>query len=481
MKLFLSILSFLFLINFSYSQQITFEKYYDFGATESGNCVQQTPDGGYVITGNYNSAITGSHLLIMKTDSVGTLLWERTYGGLYIDAGMLVQNTFDGGFIVAGFKDDISTSNSKIWLLKMDVNGDTTWTKTITAGLGANHANFVQQTTDSGYFIAGYTSARGAGAYDVFIIKTNSIGDTLWTRTFGGSGSDGAYSAQQTTDGGYIVAGGTASFGMGMGDMYLIKTDSLGDSLWTKTYGGTRPDNCYSVQQTLDGGYILAGLTESFLDTIFSDAYMVKTNSNGDTIWTHFYGGASDGESFTSVQQTSDSGFIVLGDAPDPTLTNGNLWILKINSIGDTLWTKSYGGNGNEMGYYINKTNDNGFIAVGQTNSFTPLSNSDDIYLVKMDSTGYTIIGVPELHNNSEALYIFPNPFNVSATLILPETFNSKNTELIVYNIFGQELFRAEVKSNQIKLERGNLTNVIYFIQVINSKGNIATGKFVLE
>ena len=139
----------------------------------------------------------------------------------------------------------------------------------------------VQKTSDGGYTVAGYTRSFGAGGYDVYIVKTDSSGDTIWTRTYGGVGEDYGYSIQQTMDGGYIITGYTNSFGVGWDDVYLIKTDSTGDTLWTRTFGGVYWDVAISIQQTTDGGYIVAGYAESF-GAIDGDVCLIKTDSNGN-------------------------------------------------------------------------------------------------------------------------------------------------------------------------------------------------------
>ena len=169
-------------------------------------------------------------------------------------------------------------------------------------GTGNDYANSVQQTTDGGYIIAGYTASFGGDSSHVYLIKTDSLGDTLWTKTYGGDSSDIGNSVQQTTDGGYIVAGTTNSFGAGNVDVYLIKTNSIGDTMWTKTYGGTNIDVGSYVRQTLDGGYIIARYTGSFGAGGF-DVYLIKTNSLGDTLWTRTYGGTF-ADFGSSVQQT---------------------------------------------------------------------------------------------------------------------------------------------------------------------------------
>ncbi len=150
------------------------------------------------------------------------------------------------------------------------------WERTY-GGTRREYGQSVQQTTDGGYIVAGRTNSFGAGNYDVCLVKTNANGDILWTNTYGGAGDDGGHSVQQTTDGGYIVAGSTGSFGSGI-QVYLIKTNFSGDTLWTKTYGGSGDEFGSSVQQTTDGGYIVAGAKGSY------KVYLIKTNSSGDTL-----------------------------------------------------------------------------------------------------------------------------------------------------------------------------------------------------
>jgi hypothetical protein len=137
----------------------------------------------------------------------------------------------------------------------------------------------------------GHTSSFGAGAYDVYLVKTDSRGDTLWTRTYGGAEVDEGYSAEQTADGGYIIAGKTYSFGAGGVDVWLLKTNAAGDTIWTRTYGGPDDEVGSSVQQTTDGGYIVGGITNSFGAGGY-DFYLIKTGGSGDTVWTRTYGGS---------------------------------------------------------------------------------------------------------------------------------------------------------------------------------------------
>jgi hypothetical protein len=309
-------------------------------------------------------------------------LWSRTYGGSADESGLSVQQTTDGGYIVAGYTWSFGAGDVDVYLNKTDSTGDTLWSRTY-GGSGLDIAWSVQQTSDGGYIVAGWTGSFGAGDEDVYLIKTNSSGDTLWTRTYGGDATDCCYSVQQMTDGGYILAGLTYSpSGWWDDDMYLIKTNSTGDPLWTRTYGwfGTHESGT-SVQQTKDGGYIVAGWTDAFFDQSDWDVYLIKADSGGDIQWSRTYGGSGFDIAW-SVQQTIDEGYIVSGVTESFGAGGGDVYLIKTDSTGDTLWTRTYGGNGNDCGFFVEQTTDGGYIVSAHAGSSC---------LIKTDSTGDTL------------------------------------------------------------------------------------------
>jgi len=224
---------------------------------------------------------------------------QETIGGSGFDYGESVQQTRDGGYIIAGYTDSIGAGLFDVYLIKTDVDRNKLWEKTF-GGDGNDRGYSVQQTSDGGYIIAGYTDSVGAGMTDVYLIKTSVDGEILWEKTFGGDGNDRGYSVQQTSDGGYIIAGYTRSPSVGtagMMDVYLIKTDVDGQMLWEKTFGGQEHDRGYSVQQTSDGGYIITGNTES-IGAGATDVYLIKTedvpSSNGSCTEQLILSGISD-------------------------------------------------------------------------------------------------------------------------------------------------------------------------------------------
>ena len=255
---------------------ISFEATYGAGEHEDcGYSVQQTADGGYIIAGKTWSYGAGEEdVYLIKTDSYGNEEWGKTFGGASRDCGYSVQQTKDSGYIIAGATSSYGAGAGDVYLIKTDPHGNKEWEKTF-GGASYDWGSSVQQTADGGYIIAGNTYSYGAGERDVYLIKTDPYGNKEWEKTFGGADWDSGYSVQQTKDGGYIIAGNTLSYGAGEEDVYLIKTDPHGNKEWGKTFGGADCEYGLSVQQTADGGYIIAGKTYSYR-VWDSDVYLIK-------------------------------------------------------------------------------------------------------------------------------------------------------------------------------------------------------------
>jgi hypothetical protein len=317
-----------------------------------------------------------------------------------------------------------------------------------------------QQTTDGGYIAAGCTDTYGAGDYDVYLVKTDANGLTLWSRTYGGPAGDLGLWIQQTADSGYIIAGVTESFGAGGVDVYLIKINSVGDTMWTRTYGGPRDDVGLAVQQTADDGYIVAGRTSSY-GAESSDVYIVRTDANGDTLWTRTYGGTGY-DIAASVQQAPDGGYIVAGSTQSFGAGNGDVWLIKTDASGDTMWNRTFGGTGNDAGKSVQLTADRGYIVAGATWSFG--SGLSDVYLIKTDSLGRVGVEEPETpasRASALSLTCEPNPCRGRTAISFQLTANS-SAQLSLFDASGRLVLSQPVRTSPFILHPSSLPAGVY-------------------
>jgi predicted secreted protein len=295
--------------------------------------------------------------------------WATTYGGSSRDSVSSIQQTSDGGYIVAGHTYSFGRGSSDIWILKLSSAGDVEWQKTY-GGSEHDSADSIQQTSDGGYIVAGEIDSFGAGGNDIWFLKLTSAGDIEWQRAYEGSGNDSADSILQTNDGGYIVRG-SITFSeeeQKEQEIWILKLSSAGDVEWQKTYGGSGNDSADSIQQTSDGGYIVI--------------WVLKLSSAGDVEWQRAYGG-SEREEAHSIQQTDDGGYIVAGETGSFGAGGNDTWILKLSTAGDVEWQKTYGGSGYSSADSIQQTSDGGYIVVDETGSF-----GLDTWILKLSSAG---------------------------------------------------------------------------------------------
>lgn len=414
-----------------------------------GRSVQQTTDGGYIILGASELLGPGNFdVYLIKTNTSGDTVWTKDYGGTFREYGYSLQQTTDGGYIIVGDKTSPGAS-SNVYLMKTDSLGDTLWTKQYNMGSadGYDRGRAVQQTADGGYVIAAYYYWFPFTMGDeVWLIKTDSNGVSQWTKTYGGDGQDRAYSIQHTDDGGYVVVG-YYEFGPN-GDIWLLKTDSLLDTLWTRTYGGPEDECGYSAQQTEDGGYIIAGYTYSFGgDDV--DIYLVKTDSIGDTLWTRTYGGSEDDFAY-SAQQTMDLGYIIVGCTGDWPTFPYDVYVIKTDSAGDIIWSDTYGGTGWDEGFSVQQTDDTGYIIAGYTESFGV--GGEDVYLIKTGPDP----GIEEDIITKQNTFSL-GPTIISGPLLLPEGKTCR-----VYDISGREVDATTLAPGVYFVEvEGRITNKV--------------------
>lgn len=361
---------------------------YGAGAGELADKVAVTSDGGYVVvgaTGSFGGG--GSDVWILKFDSLGSLQWQKAVGGSGYEEAWDVHQTSDGGYIVACSK--ISAfPQGDFWVIKFDSSGNIEWQRTY-GGAAYDEALSVEQTSDGGYIVLGLTGSYGAGAEDALILKLNSSGTVQWQKVYGGPMNEDVFLIHQTTDGGYIAAGLTDSYGAGGLDWWILKLDSLGAITWQKAFGFSGYDIATDIQQTADGQYIVVGTVTTAGN---SHVELLKLDSAGNIQWQKMYLGGGD-ENASSVQQTSDGGYIV--GATTTSFGGGtyDLWVFKSDSTGNIQWEKSFGDALNEHGTVAREMPGGGYIVSGSTMSFG-VGEFDD-WILRLDSNGEIAAGCP--------------------------------------------------------------------------------------
>jgi hypothetical protein len=424
---------------------------------DGGSEVHQTNDGGYIVLGYTASFGAGSNdVYLIKTDSFGDTLWSKTYGLSSSDIGYSVRQMIDSGYFIVG-----TIGSSYIYVIKTNSIGDTIFTKTFHKNTNDDGMSG-QQTTDGGFIIVG-TTADGIGNYeDVYLIKLQPNGDTSWTKTYGGVGHDYGNSIQQTADGGYIIAGGTSSFGAGSTDVYLIKTDSLGDTLFTKTYGGTDDEAASSVAQTTDGGYIITGCTNSFGAGLY-DVYLIKTDMFGDTLWTRTFGGTGEDIGY-SVQPTSDGGYIITGSTTSFGVGN-HIYLIKTDANGNKA-SPCYTNNAATIVGSTNTQVVRPPTIVGSgaivTSPSTIIGGGDTV------STLCFTTGIQETKPSLNTTFIYPNPNDGSFTLHY--SLSSSKGEFHIIDVMGRLLYSNTISGTEGTqvIDVSTLAKGIYYWEVVS-------------
>ncbi|MGB7062027.1 MAG: dockerin type I repeat-containing protein [Candidatus Zixiibacteriota bacterium] len=350
---------------------------------DQGNSVRQTSDGGYIVAGWTDSFGSAIQVYLIKTDSGGDTIWTRTYGGADWENGVEVRQTRDRGYAIVGSK-RIRPRIWDVYLIKTDSTGGLQWSRTY--GGNRNDKGYsVEQTRDGGYIIAGYYGCAGYPDYSVYLIKTDPGGDTLWTRTYYPEGSwwSLGLDCALTWDGGYIVTGFSIDQAIDQ-DVYLIKTDAEGDTIWTRTYGGNNWESGAAVRPTYDGGYILAGVSQDSASGS-NRIYLIKTDGEGDTLWTRIYGG-SGGDSPYEVLLASDGGYLVVGATSSYGAGSADMYLLKISAFPEAILAGDANGNGEvnvgDVVYLINyllKQGPSPELPAGSDNNCDQAVNLEDV------------------------------------------------------------------------------------------------------
>jgi PKD repeat protein len=517
---------FLFITEFSFCQN-PLEKQWDsrYGGTNNDDIISlyQTSDGGYILGGYSYSGIGGdktqpswggSDYWIVKTDSVGNFQWDKRFGGTDDDYLTSIQQTSDGGYILGGYsesgiggnKTQSSWGGEDYWIVKTDSSGNFQWDKRF-GGLGEDRLMSLQQTSDQGYLFGGfsYSGINGDktqpswGLCDYWVVKTDSFGNFQWDKRFGGTSFDNLFSLHQTTDNGFILGGHSIS-GMngdktqpswGYFDYWIVKIDSLGNFQWDRRFGGISDDDLYSIQQTIDGGYILGGNSNSGISGDKTQAswgsrdyWIVKTDSLGNMLWDKRFGGSDDEAAFGIIVLTFDNGYLISGssystisgDKTENNLGTEQTWIVKTNSLGIKQWDKTIFTTGQDVTGYAVETNDGCYVIGNYTLAGTggyktevSWSGSNDYWIIRFCDTSKTaasFITSPTSFCQSSCLSFIDQSTNnpVSWQWLFPgaspSTFSLQNPTNICYNTPGMYDVTLMV-SNAYGSDTLTLTNYI--------------------
>lgn len=363
----------------------------------------KTSDGGYAMARYTTSFGAGKEdVWFVKTDYLGNVQINKTYGGSNTDAAAAVIQTTDGGYALFGTTFSFGSGGQDMWLIKVDANGNMLWN--VTFGGPNNEAGWsVVQAADGGYAMTGFTNSFGAGGDDMLLVKADSTGTIQWNKTYGGLQEDRGYSIIQTKDGGYAITGTSISFGAGKQDAWLVKTDLAGNMQWNKTFGGPDFDVSRAVIQTLDGGYAIGGTTNSSGAGSF-DVWLIKTNSTGNMEWNKTYGGPNDDETPSgSVIQTTDGGYAVAGYTNSFGSGGYDFWLIKTDSYGNMQWNKTLGGPYNDIGLpSMVQAKDGTYVIAGNT---VYNSTNTDFALIKVSGEGESGLSWTDSTNNNLTLY----------------------------------------------------------------------------
>jgi hypothetical protein len=487
-KILMMITVYLLITPFTKSQPITFEKWYDYGWSEQSRCVQQTFDGGYIMAGTQLITMGASRNMLIKTDSAGNVSWFKLWGTQDNEINSLKQ-TADSGFIMTGFKTGAQPNWYDITWIKTDDAGNIIWSKKLTTppayspAVSAGYGKDVVQTPDSGYVILANYADSAYATIASMLIKTNSNGDTLWTKKYiTPYPGNVCQKIQQTFDGGFVIVGMRAMNTTPPLNIkkYIIKTDANGDTLWTRSIGDSLNEMASCIVQTLAGDYAIAG-SRYYYASNTGDALLTYADSNGNSVWTKAYGGAGN-EGASGLVVSADS-YLIVGNTTSYGAGGSDVYLVKTDSSGNQQWQKTFGTPDHDQCFYAIQTSDGGFALTGyRYNNSAP--GTTDAYLIKTDSMGNVITAIPELAEIKSPLLIYPNPFIDETVMLLPKWIAAeKNKWLVITDSKGSELHRQQIYDgdNGANIHRNGLAAGIYFVQVLSGNTLLGSAKVIIQ
>ncbi|MBI5527147.1 MAG: hypothetical protein HY897_12500 [Deltaproteobacteria bacterium] len=370
---------------FDAGPQHYFARTYGAGNADRFRDIAPTVEGGFIAIGSTEVTVGNKDVWVVKLRADGTVEWQKRYGGAQDDEGVGIVETADG-YAVAATAFSFGAAGD-VWVLKLAKNGDIVWQKDI-GGSGEDTPNSIRKTS-TGFVIAGDTNTSGAGNYDALVVNLDENGNILWKKTFGGSDQDGAFFAQETSDGGFFVVGYSASFSAGNHDIWAMKLTGDGTIAWQKSYGGTFFDGARAGTQTKDGGFVIVGYTGSAQGT---DLHILKTDKDGAPQWQYRFGGTNADDISYAVVEAADDGFVTTGTTSSYG-TVKNAWVLKLAANGTFGWAARYGGAKNSEAHAVRATAGGGYVVAGFTEAYG--AGGEDAWVLKIKADGTIDPGCP--------------------------------------------------------------------------------------
>ncbi len=423
----------------------------------SNDFLQQTSDGGYIIS-NFGE--------LAKIDENLNIQWSKTFGDNLGEYGTSVHQSSDGGYVVASDFNDNFHSGFDYFISKIDASGNSEWSNLFYKPNCQIFELGTLPTSDGGFISTGsYSESPPTEAMgEIIIIKTNASGELLWSQTMGGTDDDAGHSIIQLSTGEYVISGSTQSFGAGMKDIFLMKLSALGTVLWSKTYGGDSDDFANIVVQTENGGFLIGCSTKSLASQ--SEILLIKTDDNGNIIWSNTYGNVGDeGDqsgigSSVDLAKTNDGGFYVTSFSNSVCLSSA--YAIRTDSFGNTECSNSQSTVVLSTSSPIFQTN-----ALSLSTAAGPFLDDAivvDTIMGSQVSNCFTPLSLDETATK-ESLRAFPNPFSNETSIQIPN--HLKNVNLTVYNSLGQTVRQIRNVSDQrILFNRDDLPQGVYFIQL---------------
>lgn len=438
-----------------------------------------TGDGGFLLAGTFENPFgsNAEDVYLVKTDESGDTLWTLSFGQDYSESCYSVEQSDDGGFVIAGAADDVEPGNPDVYFLKVSASGAPLFSQ-IHHLSGNEWIKCIRKLDSGGFIMLGTTDSYGAGGYDLYLLKVDSIGLPVWEHTFGTADDDFGNSVIPTLDKGYLLTG--SLFNGLDSDLCMIKTDSSGNEQWRQTFGGPDYDEGFKVRQTEEGGFIVCGTTFS-CGSGNSDVYLIKTDNFGNEEWISTFGDVSlDGGA--DVQETDDNGFIVAGYEGISGSDDHDIYIVRTDPYGTEQWSMTNGGALDDRAVAVEQMPDGGYIIAAQTQSYG--SGCYDYYLVRLDEQGSVVQGKGGVDPSTYTLYpCSPNPFNASAAI----SFNLPTAEevsLKIFDISGREVHDfglgiLDSGTHSFIWDASRFASGIYFA-VLERSGQYQTQKLVL-